>query len=90
MGDSESVELPGEARIVYSGSRFTIVYLPLDPFYDRLPLLGELLDAVEDKVGEVVDVVPNVGVVTASLLLGTSFQGVKGVAVIARNRVRKP
>lgn len=74
------------AELVYKGEKYGILYVDTDPFYDNLPRLGKLLDSVEKLYGEVVSVIPNVGFVTASVILGTSFQGVKGVAVIFRVR----
>jgi len=74
------------ARLVFKGQRVGIVYVETDPFYDSLPRLGKVLDEVEERFGEVVAVIPNIGFVTASVFLGTSFQGVKGVAVIFRFR----
>ena len=79
--------LPAGARRAYEGEAFGILYVELDPFEERLPQLGALLDYVERNLGEVVAVVPNVGFVSASILLGTSFQGVKGAAVIYRRRL---
>lgn len=72
------------AKLVYKGEKFGILYVEMDPFYDSLPKLGKLLESMEELYGEVVAVIPNVGFVTASVILGTSFQGVKGVAVIFR------
>ncbi|MEM1509797.1 MAG: hypothetical protein QXY49_03665 [Thermofilaceae archaeon] len=71
-----------DAQLVYKGEKYGILYVEMDPFYDNLPKLGKLLESVEELYGEVVAVIPNMGFVTASLILGTSFQGVKGVAVI--------
>jgi hypothetical protein len=78
------------AKLVYKGERVGIVYVETDPFYDSLPRLGRVLDEVEERFGEVIAVVPNVGFVTASVFLGTSFQGVKGVAVVFRLRRSEP
>jgi len=74
------------ARLVFKGQKVSIVYVETDPFYDSLPRLGKVLDEVEERFGEVVAVIPNIGFVTASVFLGTSFQGVKGVAVVFRFR----
>lgn len=73
-------------KLVYRGERVGIVYVETDPFYDSLPKLGKVLDEVEERFGEVVAVIPNIGFVTASVFLGASFQGVKGVAVVFRLR----
>ena len=78
---------PAGAKQVYEGDAFGIVYVELDPFFDKLPELGMLLDHIERNMGEVVALVPNVGFVSASLFLGTSFQGVKGAAVIYRRKL---
>jgi len=38
------------------------------------------------KEGEVVAVVPNIGLTKTSLVFGTSFQGIKGFAIMVRKR----
>ncbi|MEM0226679.1 MAG: hypothetical protein QXF46_07355, partial [Thermofilaceae archaeon] len=74
-------------KVVYEGETYGIVYVETDPFYDRLPHLGQALDYVQKHLGDVVAILPNVGFVSASIFLGTSFQGVKGVAIIYRRRL---
>jgi len=49
-----------------------------------LPRFGEFLEEVKRKGEEVSAIIPNMGWVPASIVLGTSFQGVKGFAVITR------
>lgn len=75
------------AQVKYWGRRFGIVYLELDPFEDKLPNLGALLDEIEERYGEVVALLPNVGLTGTSFLLGTDFQGVKGVAIVCRHSI---
>ncbi|MEM1523364.1 MAG: hypothetical protein QXU69_10060, partial [Thermofilaceae archaeon] len=76
-----------EVKVVYEGEAYGIVYVETDPFYNRLPNLGQALDYVQKHLGDVVAILPNVGFVSASIFLGTSFQGVKGVAIIYRRRL---
>ncbi|MCC6003777.1 MAG: hypothetical protein LM590_05490, partial [Thermofilum sp.] len=59
-----------------------VFYLPIDDFEAELPELGKALDHIQQNHGEVAAVIPNIGLTKASLLLGTSFQGVKGFAII--------
>ena len=49
-----------------------------------MPKFGEFLEEVKRRGEEVSAIIPNMGWVPASIVLGTSFQGVKGVAVITR------
>jgi len=67
---------------VYDGDSWGIFYLPIDDFEADLPKLGKALDHIQKNHGEVTAVIPNIGLTKASLLLGTSFQGVKGFAII--------
>ncbi|MEM2719142.1 MAG: hypothetical protein QXK73_06685 [Candidatus Bathyarchaeia archaeon] len=73
-------------QIKYDGETWGILYLPIDNFENELSNLGELLDYVERNCGEVVAIVPNIGITSTSLILGTSFQGVKGFGIIYRKR----
>lgn len=76
-----------EVKVVYEGELYGIIYVKTDPFYDKLPILGRALDDIQKHRGDVVAVLPNVGLVSSSLFLGTSYQGVKGVAIIYRLRL---
>jgi hypothetical protein len=67
---------------VYDGDQWGIFYLPIDDFEAELPELGKALDHIQQNHGEATAVIPNIGLTKASLLLGTSFQGVKGFAII--------
>jgi hypothetical protein len=67
---------------VYDDVSWGIFYLPIDDFEADLPELGKALDHIQQNHGEATAVVPNIGLTRASLLLGTSFQGVKGFAII--------
>ena len=75
-----------EAYVKYDGASYGVVYLPIDDFESELHKLGKLLDFIENNLGEVVLVVPNIGLTKTSLILGTSFQGVKGFAIIFKKR----
>lgn len=66
------------------GSSSAYTTLPINNFVEELPKLGELLDFIEKNYGKVIAVIPNIGLTRTSILLGTSFQGVKGFAVIYR------
>ncbi len=73
----------GESHVKHDGENFSIYYFAISSFEDDLPSFGRFLEEMQEKE-EVVAIVPNVGLVDVSWLLGTSFQGVKGFAVIAR------
>jgi len=74
-------------KMKYDGKKWGIIYLPISDFEEELPSLGKILDYVEERYGDVVAVIPNVGLTPTSLLLGTSFQGVKGFGIVYRKRV---
>ena len=74
-----------EAYIKHKGV-YGIVYLPIDNFEKELYKLGKLLDFIEENLGEIICVLPNIGITTTSLILGTSFQGVKGFAIVYKKR----
>lgn len=74
-----------ELRLIYSGTSWAIYYLSVDDFVNDLEELGKALEKAE-KEGEVVAVVPNIGLTKTSLVFGTSFQGVKGFAIVVRKR----
>jgi hypothetical protein len=79
--DKLGKELP-YMKHVYDGDQWGIFYLPIDDFEQQLPELGKALDHIQQNHGEATAVIPNIGLTKASLLLGTSFQGVKGFAII--------
>ena len=70
----------------YDGEFWGIFYLPINDFENDLPKLGKALDYIEENQGEVVAVIPNIGLTPTSLVLGTSFQGVKGFGIVYRKR----
>ncbi len=70
---------------VFNGSRITIYYVSIDDFVGDLEDLGRFLEEVSSK-GRIVSIIPNIGLTKTSLLLGTSFQGVKGFAVIVEKK----
>ncbi|MBO3800255.1 MAG: hypothetical protein FGF52_04305 [Candidatus Brockarchaeota archaeon] len=70
--------------VKHSGKHWKIYYYPIGSFEDDLPMFGKFLEEVRERGEEVSAIIPNMGWVPASILLGTSFQGVKGFAVITR------
>jgi len=74
-----------EAYIKHKGV-YGIVYLPIDNFEKELYKLGKLLVFIEKNLGEIICILPNIGITTTSLVLGTSFQGVKGFAIVYKKR----
>ncbi len=70
---------------LYVGSRIIIYYIGIDSFVDDLREIGEILDNLAGE-GCILSIIPNIGLTKTSLLLGTSFQGVKGLAVIVEKR----
>jgi len=72
------------AKITHNGEAFKIYYYSVDSFEEDLPGFGAFLESLEKAGEKVIDVIPNTGFVNASILLGSSFQGVKGFAVLVR------
>lgn len=70
--------------VKHSGKHWKIYYYPIGSFEDDLPMFGKFLEEVRDRGEEVSAIIPNIGWVPASIVLGSSFQGVKGFAVITR------
>jgi len=75
-----------EPKMKHDGPSLRIYYYPIESFEEDLPAFGEYLDSLEDAGEEMVSVVTNTGLVGSSFLLGSSFQGVKGFAVVTRKR----
>jgi len=75
-----------EAYVKHKGI-YGIVYLPIDNFEKELYKLGKLLDFIEKNLGEIICVLPNIGITSTSLVLGiSSFQGVNGFAIVYKER----
>jgi hypothetical protein len=69
---------------MHDGEVFKIYYYGVDSFEEDLPSFGAFLESLEKAGEKVIDVIPNTGFVNASILLGSSFQGVKGFAVLVK------
>ena len=72
------------SRIEHDEGGWRIYYLPISEFEQDLVVLGQLLAVLTDRGEQVVSIIPNMGLVSASILLGTDFQGVKGLAIVTR------
>lgn len=70
----------------YQGEKWKIYYMSIDDFEADISELGVFLDRIEKRGEEVIAIIPNIGLVKTSLLLGTSFQGVKGFAIVVRHK----
>gem|GEM_PF-3025391 len=70
--------------IRYEGKRWRIYYYHIGDFEEDLQKFGAFLEKIEDGGEKVLAIVPNTGIVKTSLVLGTSFQGVKGFAVVSK------
>jgi hypothetical protein len=46
---------------VYDGDAWGIFYLPIDDFEPDLPQLGKALDHIQQNHGEVIALIPNIG-----------------------------
>ena len=72
------------AQVKHDGAAVRVYYYKVDTFEEDLAAFGEFLESVKAAGEEVVAVVPNTGFVSTSWVLGSSFQGVKGFAVVSR------
>jgi len=61
--------------------------MSIDDFEADISELGAFLERVEQRGEKVIAIVPNIGLVKTSLLLGTSFQGVKGFAIVTKRQL---
>jgi len=74
-----------ELKKVFDGSNWCIYYLKIDNFVPDLHGLGEVLEKLSN-VGKVVAIIPNIGLTKTSIFFGTSFQGVKGLAIVLEKK----
>jgi len=80
--DNHSKPFNIRSLIKYDGKLWGICYLSIDDFENELSKLGEILDYIEENYGKIVAIIPNIGLTSTSIILGTSFQGVKGFAIV--------
>jgi hypothetical protein len=73
-----------EMQLIRDGEYYCVHYYPVENFVKDLSNFGFQLDLLAKKGLEVISVIPNTGLVKASILIGTDFQGVKGFAVISK------
>jgi len=83
---SKIVNISEVIKVAVIGESYGVVYLPINDFVKDLNVLVNALDYVEKSFGEVTAVIPNVGLTLTSMLLGPSFQGVKGFAIVFKRR----
>lgn len=70
--------------IKHKGKHLRVYYYPIENFEPDLPKLGSFLEELEDRSERILATVPNIGFVPASIVLGTSFQGVEGFAIVSK------
>ncbi len=73
-----------EMQIKHDGARLRVYYFKVESFEEDLPSFGAELEALILSGEEVVSITTNTGLVGSSFLLGSSFQGVKGFAVVTK------
>lgn len=71
-------------NLKHNGTYLNVYYYKISDFIPDLEAFGKYLDGLEAAGEKILSVTPNIGFVDTSWLLGTSFQGVKGFAVITR------
>ena len=69
----------------FEGKKWVIYYVSINNFVDDLAKLGEVLDELS-RDRRIVSIIPNIGLTKTSTLFGTSFQGVKGLAIIVEKQ----
>ena len=73
-------------NLKHDGTHVKVYYYKISDFIPNLKGFGKYLDSLESAGEKIISVTPNIGFVDTSWLLGTSFQGVKGFAVLTRKR----
>jgi hypothetical protein len=73
-----------DVTVSHDGEHWRVYYYPVDFFREELPIFGKFLELLKERGEEVSTIIPNTGWVRTSIILGSSFQGVKGFAVITR------
>ena len=74
------------SELKHEGEAFKIYYYQVDSFEDDLSTFGEFIESLEKKWEGIVSIFTNTGLVGSSFLLGSSFQGVKGLSVVTRKK----
>lgn len=71
-------------RLIRDGQYYCVHYFSVENFVKDLSNFGFQLDLLAKSGEEVISIIPNTGLVKASILMGTDFQGVKGFAVVTK------
>jgi hypothetical protein len=74
-------------KTAFEGKSWKIYYFSIDDFETEMGYFLKFLDDIDYVKEEVVSVITNVGFVKTAIIMGTSFTGVKGYAVIVRKNV---
>ena len=70
--------------VSHDGDSWKVYYFPIPQFEGDLPKFGRFLETIKEKGEEATIIVPNVGWVMTSLIMGSGFQGIKGFAIIIK------
>lgn len=73
-----------KSSINYEGQHWRVYYYRIDSFKNDLSMFVKFLKPIEKRGETISAIIPNTSFVGASVFPETSFQGVKGFAMIIR------
>ena len=73
--------------VCYEGKAWKVYYFSISDFVGELQDFARFLDSIDTTREEVIAIVPNSGLVKATVLLDMGFTGVKGYSIITKKRV---
>jgi len=73
-----------DVNVKYDGYKYRIYYFSIDDLEEELAQVGKFLDSLCEKGEVICEIIPNIGLVRNSIILGPGFQGVKGFVIIVQ------
>lgn len=73
-----------DVNVKYDGYKYRIYYFSIDDLEEELDQVGKFLDSLCEKGEVICEIIPNIGLVHNSIILGPGFQGVKGFVIIVQ------
>ena len=61
-----------------------LYYFSIDDLEEELAQVGKFLDSLCEKGEVICEIIPNIGLVHNSIILGPGYQGVKGFVIIVQ------
>jgi hypothetical protein len=73
-----------DVNVKYDGYKYRIYYFSIDDLEEELAQVGKFLDSLCEKGEVICEIIPNIGLVHNSIIIGPGFQGVKGFVIIVQ------